>query len=99
MEVKRTRKEGAEARKRRRSCAEEEVCVNSMMSRIRNLKKTLDQAGVIRDEPLTGTNYLDPACQRQRRNHAFRDHPGKPGAWSRVSRSRRFHSLGFRLRP
>ena len=50
-------------------------------------KKTLDQAGVIRDEPLTGTNYLDPACQRQRRNHAFRDHPGKPGAWSRVSRS------------
>ena len=42
-------------------------------------KKTLDQAGVIRDEPLTGTNYLDPACQRQRRNHAFRDHPRQAG--------------------
>ena len=42
-------------------------------------KKTLDQAGVIRDEPLTGTNYLDPACQRQRRNHAFSDHPRQAG--------------------
>jgi len=42
-------------------------------------KKTLDQAGVIRDEPLTGTNYLDPACQRQRRNHAFRRGRGSAG--------------------
>ena len=41
MEVKGQEKEGAEARKRRSSCAEEEVCVNSMVSRIKNLKKLL----------------------------------------------------------
>jgi len=51
MEVKRTRKEGVEARKRRRSCAEEEVCVNSMMSRIRKLKKLLTRLALLEMNP------------------------------------------------
>jgi len=55
------------------------VCATFNDEQNKKPKKTLDQAGVIRDEPLTGTNYLDTACQRQRRNHAFRHHARQAG--------------------
>jgi len=51
MEVKGQEREGVEAGKRRRSCAEEEVCVNSMMSRIRKLKKLLTRLALLEMNP------------------------------------------------